>query len=173
MGQFQHFEDSREASRSIPALKHHQPHPSPYELQGRRHQHKQKLSLSHQRHGAVLFQLWSASNLTKCQCFMRLDSYKQAKCDDSALPFAITVRHFSVETAWEGAVLRQAESRSSQHPVFTLFCGGEAWGCFWVFCQGWKVLPVIQGSTLGDGTDMAHCASQGTIALWAEMGVLA
>lgn len=145
----------------------------PYELQGRQHQHKQKLSLSHQRHGTLLFQLWSPSNLTNASALRDWTVIKQAKCDDSALALAITLRRFSVETAWDGAGPRQAESRCSQHSVFMLFCGGKACRCFCVLCQGWKVLPVIWGSALGDSTEMAHCTSQGIIALCAEMGVLA
>lgn len=106
----------------------------PCELQGRQHQHKQKLSLSHQRHGTVLFQLWSPSNLTNASALRDWTVIKQAKCDDSALALAITLRHFSVETAWDGAGPRQADSRCSQHSVFMLFCGGKACRCFCVLC---------------------------------------
>lgn len=45
-----------QACKSIIPLKHPQSQPSPCALQDRQHQHKQKLSLSHQKHRLLLYQ---------------------------------------------------------------------------------------------------------------------
>lgn len=162
MGQFQHFEASREASKSITALKHHQPQPSPCELQDRQHQHKQKLSLSHQRHGAVLFQLWSASNLTKCQCFTRLDSYKTSQMWWQCIGLC----------NYSGAFLcassrTEAESRSSQHSVFMLFCGERPCRCFWVFCKAERCCQWSEGA-LWETAQTRHtlCQARPSVLKW-------
>lgn len=139
MGQLQCFEASREASKSIIALKHHQPQPSPYELQGRQHQHKQKLSLSHQRHGAVLFQLWSASNLTKCQCFMRLDSYKISQMWWQCIGLC----NYSGAFFCGNSMGRCRTEAGREEKLIALSVHALLWRkacrCFWVFCQGWTI----------------------------------
>lgn len=170
-----------QASKSIIPLKHPQPQPGPCVPQDRQHQHKQKLSLSHQRHRALLFQLQTVSTLTKCQCFTILDSYKTDSmwwqhiglCNNSG---AFLCRSSMGWCRNKAGREHGESSRSTQHSVLALLCGGRACRCFWVFCQGWKVLSESQGSSLGnstDTTDMARCTGQGMMAACAEVGVLA